>query len=90
MIVGVGCPVGAEHPALAKPLQSREALLTGSQCYSTTGGISDFERCINWVRDGVVDPRAIITHRFALADAAEAFRVAGDKISGADKVVLEL
>jgi threonine dehydrogenase-like Zn-dependent dehydrogenase len=34
-------------------------------------------------------PRAIITHRFPLAAAAEAFAAAADRKTGAIKVVLE-
>jgi threonine dehydrogenase-like Zn-dependent dehydrogenase len=33
--------------------------------------------------------RTVITHRFAIEDAPEAFRVAADKSSGAIRVVIE-
>jgi threonine dehydrogenase-like Zn-dependent dehydrogenase len=33
--------------------------------------------------------RTVITHRFPIEDSAEAFRVAGDKGSGAIRVVIE-
>jgi len=33
--------------------------------------------------------RTVITHRFPLEDASEGFRVAGDRASGAIRVVIE-
>ena len=51
--------------------------------------VGDFVRAIEWIRDGLVDPAPIITHRFPLSEAAAAFRTAADKQSGAVKVVVE-
>jgi threonine dehydrogenase-like Zn-dependent dehydrogenase len=35
-------------------------------------------------------PESLITHRFPIEDAVEAFRVAGDRGSGAVKVVVDV
>ncbi len=87
-IVEVGCATAPAKLNLAALLQNKEAFLTGAKTYSRSKGQADFARAITWLREGTVDPTPIITHRFPLAQAGEAFRAANDKQSGAVKVLL--
>jgi threonine dehydrogenase-like Zn-dependent dehydrogenase len=66
----------------------KEVSLVPSFTYGHHHGVSEFEDAMR-VLGAVPDlPDSIITHRFPLDDATEAFRVAGDHTSGAIKVVL--
>ncbi|WP_241247591.1 MULTISPECIES: zinc-dependent alcohol dehydrogenase [Protofrankia] len=51
-------------------------------------GVREFERAAAMLAENPGISSTVITHRFPLADAAEAFRVAGDRSAGAIKVVL--
>ena len=52
------------------------------------GGRGQYERAQELVRTGRLDLAPMVTHRFALADVAEAFEVAAGKTEGVIKVVL--
>ena len=69
-------------------LVGSEATVTGSNCYGYSGIDTDFDTAIELIDTGRVDAARLVTHRFPLADIAEAFRVAADKSSGAVKVQL--
>ena len=71
------------------PLFHREARVIPSLGYCRHDGGREMEEAAAMVADDPEIPRALITHRFPLQDAAEAFRVAGDKASGAIRVVIE-
>ena len=53
------------------------------------GGRGQYERSLELIRTGRVDLEPLVTHRFALEDAPEAFEVASTKRDGAIKVLLE-
>jgi 2-desacetyl-2-hydroxyethyl bacteriochlorophyllide A dehydrogenase len=71
------------------PLFHREARVIPSLGYCRHDGGREMEEAAAMVADDPEIPRALITHRFPLQDAAEAFRVAADKASGAIRVVIE-
>lgn len=53
------------------------------------GGSGVWDRAVAMVGAGVIDPSPIITHRFPLSRAEEAFRTASDRATGAIKVIIE-
>jgi 2-desacetyl-2-hydroxyethyl bacteriochlorophyllide A dehydrogenase len=64
----------------------REQRILTSITYSVRGAHNDFQRAIDLVAAGHVSLGGLVTHRFPLAETAEAFRVAADKRTGALKV----
>ena len=75
-----------------RPQTIRTISLAGERSISSSCNFQypDYSEALWLVETGAVDPTPIITHRFALEDAVEAFRVAEDKASsGAVKVLLE-
>lgn len=63
-----------------------EVNIKGSMCYSYSGTRNDFVTTIDLIASGKVDPTKIITHRFPLDEATEAFKTANDKSTGSIKV----
>ena len=71
------------------PLFNREARLIPSLGYCAHEGGREMEDAAAMVADDPEIARTLITHRFPIEDATEAFRVASDKASGAIRVVIE-
>src|SRR6476469_5147910 len=71
------------------PLFHREARIIPSLGYCRHDGGRETEDAADMLAADPDIARALITHRFPLEDAAEAFRVAGDRTSGAIRVVIE-
>ena len=70
------------------PFVMNELTLIGCNCYDTALGEHEFVSAAAVLAADPEIAATVITHRFALEDAAEAFRVAADRASGAIKVVL--
>jgi len=71
------------------PLFHREASIVPSLGYCRHEGGREMEDAARMLADDPEITRSVITHRFPMEDAAEAFRVAGDRSAGAIRVVIE-
>ena len=71
------------------PLFHREASIVPSLGYCRHDGGREMEDAAQMLADDPEITRSVITHRFPMEDAAEAFRVAGDRSAGAIRVVIE-
>ena len=49
--------------------------------------VDEISTALQYLADGL-DIEPLLTHEFAVGDAAEAFRVAGDRATGSSKVLL--
>jgi len=66
----------------------KEATIIGSMVYNLSGGRHDFDIALEILSEHGASIAALITHRFALTDAQQAFDTAADKTSGAVKVLI--
>jgi 2-desacetyl-2-hydroxyethyl bacteriochlorophyllide A dehydrogenase len=88
-IAVLGVHTGAILPIPWHPLFMREARLVPSLGYCAHDGRREMQEAAAMLAADPEIARTIITHRFPLEDAAEAFRVAADKSTGAIRVVLD-
>jgi 2-desacetyl-2-hydroxyethyl bacteriochlorophyllide A dehydrogenase len=71
------------------PLFNKEARVIPSLGYCAHDGIREMEEAATMLAEEPEIAQTLITHRFPLDDAEEAFRVAADRGSGSIRVVLE-
>jgi threonine dehydrogenase-like Zn-dependent dehydrogenase len=85
----IGVLAGFWEPVtIGMALLMKEVVLVPAFTYGHHHEVSEFEEAVRVLDDAPELPEAVITHRFTLDDAAEAFRVAADRTSGAIKVVV--
>jgi threonine dehydrogenase-like Zn-dependent dehydrogenase len=87
--VGVLGVFGADVAFPAFDFSMREVRLVGSNCYGRGESRSDFSVALALLGAEREAIKALVTHRFSLDDANEAFAVASDKSTGAIKVHIE-
>ena len=68
--------------------QLKEVTVVPAFTYGHHHGVSEFEDAATLLGLTPDLPETVITHHFGLDDAAEAFRVAGDRSTGVIKVVV--
>jgi threonine dehydrogenase-like Zn-dependent dehydrogenase len=71
------------------PLFLKEARVIPSLAYCAHENGKEFEDAAAMLAADPEIPRALITHRFPIEEAPEAFRTAADRAAGAIRVVLE-
>ena len=69
-------------------LLMKEIRLVGSNCYASGDGSSDFKDAMTIMRSNPQFAETMLTHRFPLEAAADAFHTAFDKSTGSIKVML--
>ncbi|ABW09926.1 Alcohol dehydrogenase GroES domain protein [Parafrankia sp. EAN1pec] len=85
--------LGVHHGGIDVPysaLLTKEVTLVASMGYCGHAGKREMLQAAEMLAARPEIPDSLITHRFPLEDAAEAFRVAGNRESGAVKVVIEI
>jgi threonine dehydrogenase-like Zn-dependent dehydrogenase len=87
--VVLGVHTGATVSLPWHTLFMREASVVPSLGYCAHDGRPEMVDVADMLAEDPEIARAVITHRFPLEDATEAFRVAADRSSGAIRVVLE-
>ncbi len=86
------CVVGSYWQPVTLPgmaLCMKEVNLIPASMYGRAAGVRDIERAVALLAAQPEIARTLITHRFPLDAAAEAFAVAAERDAGAIKVVLE-
>lgn len=81
-VVLVGIGKERSYPLPVATIQSRELWVTGSYRYA-----GDFERAVAMLDAGIVDPHALITHRYPLSEAVAALETASDDPSAIKVIV---